>query len=62
MVHRCKKCQELFEYTEDACWWDFKGMDYDAKLVKHKECGCINVIRYVEAPDREAWLFENFEK
>ena len=55
MEHRCKKCGKVFEYTEDQTWWDFKGIDYDAKLVKHEECGCINVIRYEEMPDRDRW-------
>lgn len=59
---KCKKCQQLFEYSEAECWWDFKGMDYDAKLVKHKECGCINVVQYVEMPDRDEWLMKKENK
>lgn len=57
MQKKCKKCGEVFEYDEKDCWWNYEGMDYDAKLVKHKECGCINVIRYVEMPNRDDWYY-----
>lgn len=56
--HRCAKCAGHFDYVERDTWWDYKGMDYDAKLVECPECGCINVIKYVEMPDREIWLWE----
>ena len=55
---QCAKCKRYFDYVERDTWWDYKGMDYDAKLVKCPECGCINVIKYVEMPDRESWLWK----
>ena len=55
MQKKCSKCSEVFSYAERECWWDYKGSDYDAKLVKHEECGCINVIKYVGMPNREKW-------
>ena len=54
----CIKCSEQFDYKQEETWWDYKGMDYDAKLVRCPQCGCINVIRYEEMPDREEWLEE----
>ncbi len=58
MEHVCIKCKDTFRYDSDETWWDYKGMDYDAKLVKCPQCGCINVIKYVEMPNREEWLEE----
>lgn len=52
---RCCKCAKLYEYTESEAWWDYKGADYDAKLVKCKDCGAITVIKYVEMPNRYDW-------
>ena len=54
----CCRCHNNFDYKSEDTWWDYKGMDYDAKLVRCPQCGAINVIEYVEMPDREKWLEE----
>lgn len=56
--HVCIKCSDRFRYEPEETWWDYRGFDYDAKLVKCPHCGCINVIKYVEMPNREEWLEE----
>ena len=58
MERKCCRCKKDFTYKNEETWWDFKGMDYDAKLVRCPLCGCINIIKYEEMPDREKWLEE----
>lgn len=57
MEHSCIKCDTVFEYTETDIKWDYRGFGYDAKIVKCP-CGCVNVIKYYEEPDREKWYYE----
>lgn len=58
MKQKCCGCHNRFEYTNEETWWDYKGMDYDAKLVRCPDCGAVNVIKYLEMPDREEWLID----
>ncbi len=59
---RCKKCAEVFYYTENDAFWDYEGMNYDAKLVKCPNCECINVIKYVELPNRSWWDIKRYKE
>ena len=43
----CKKCHESFIYKPDAIWWVERGT-YSEKLVKCPECGCVNVVKYID--------------
>lgn len=61
-VMRCAKCGEQFSYKEEDCWWDYKGMNYDAKLVKCTYCNTINIVKYIEHPNRDEWYYEYKEK
>lgn len=58
---RCKKCNMIFYYRESDAFWNYEGMDYDAKLVKCPLCNCINVIKYVEMPNRNWWDIKHKE-
>lgn len=55
MERKCIRCEAEFQYEVTETWWDYKGTDYDAKLVKCPLCGAINVIKYIEMPNREEW-------
>ena len=44
--HKCKKCGQSFEYTQDQIYFDEHGLGYSTKLVKCSECGCPNVLHY----------------
>lgn len=44
----CKKCETNFIYYPQDVFFDDKGYGYSTKLVKCPECGCINIIRYME--------------
>lgn len=44
----CKKCKSNFIYHQQEVFFDDKGFGYSTKLVKCPECGCINVIQYIE--------------
>lgn len=44
----CKKCNSSFNYEPDDIFWDEKGYSYSTKLVHCSECGCVNVISYIE--------------
>lgn len=48
MHQECKKCKTIFSFTSEDTWWDDHGSGYSTQLVKCNECGCINVVRYVE--------------
>lgn len=43
----CKKCNSTFKYEPDDIFWIEQGM-YSEKVIKCPECGCINVIKYVD--------------
>lgn len=45
---QCKKCNSSFKYEPDDIFWDEKGYAYSTKLVRCSECGCVNVLGYVE--------------
>lgn len=45
----CKKCNKVFEYTDEQSYWQEAGT-YSVKLVKCPDCNTINVIRYIDAP------------
>jgi RNase P subunit RPR2 len=44
----CKSCNSYFVFNPDDAKWDEQGYGYSTKLVKCKECGRINVIKYIE--------------
>lgn len=55
MDKQCWKCGELFDYQLSDTWIDYRGSNYDTRLVK---CGCckeINIVEYIELPNREDW-------
>ena len=43
----CKKCHTNFIFKPDECSWFEQGM-YSEKVTKCPECGCINVVKYVD--------------
>lgn len=43
----CKKCRTNFIFKPDECLWIEQGM-YSEKVTKCQECGCINVVKYVD--------------
>jgi hypothetical protein len=44
----CLKCKSSFEFEPEDTFWDEHGTGYSTKLVKCTECGCINVVEYIE--------------
>lgn len=44
----CKKCGSSFVFKPDECFWDENGCGYSTKLVHCVECGCVNVVEYIE--------------
>jgi len=56
----CSRCDQVFRYQESDAWWDYKSGGFDAKLVKCKECGQINIVKYWfdKQSKREEWLYE----
>jgi len=44
----CKSCDSYFVFTPDKIKWDEQGYGYSTKLVICPECGCVNVIKYIE--------------
>ena len=45
---QCKKCNSIFKFKPDDIFWNEKGYGYSTKLVRCSECGCANVLGYVE--------------
>jgi hypothetical protein len=58
MEQMCCKCKDVFSYEEKDIFWDYRGLDYDAKLVKCPQCGAVSVIKYYELPNREEWYYK----
>lgn len=54
---RCIHCQQSFEYDDDDVHFDFKGTT-DTKYVVCPKCGRINIVGYVEQPDRTGWYYQ----
>ena len=42
---KCIKCGGKFNYEQEETFWDEKGSE-SVKLVRCKECGCIQPIKY----------------
>lgn len=61
MEAKCSKCKSVFKYSDADFYWDYKGVDYDTKLVKCKYCEEINIIGYWKHRDRSKWEYE-YEK
>lgn len=58
MHKKCCKCGATFEYQEGDCYWDYRGSNYDTKLVKCDGCGAVNIVKYWFVPDRDSWYYE----
>lgn len=58
MRSKCCKCETVFEYKEEDVRIDYKGTDYDTRLVRCPFCGAINIVGYVENIDRDEWYYE----
>ena len=60
MTKYCARCKERFHYKRSDTWVDRKGYNYDTELVKCKNCGCINIVKYIEydLQEREQWYYE----
>lgn len=43
----CKKCKSNFVFKPDETRWIEQGM-YSEKVVKCPDCGCVNVVKYVD--------------
>ena len=43
----CKRCKTNFVYKADDTRWIEQGM-YSEKVTNCPECGCINVVKYVD--------------
>ena len=43
----CKKCDTNFIFKADEAWWIEQGT-YSEKVTKCPECGCVNVIKYID--------------
>lgn len=56
---RCLKCMEIIEYERTDTYIDYRGIDYDTRLVKCPSCGESIIIEYIELPNREKWLYES---
>ena len=44
----CSRCKSLFSFEPDEVFWDEHGTGYSTKLIRCKECNCINVIEHIE--------------
>ena len=42
----CKRCSTEFVFKKNEVFWKEQGV-YSEKLVKCTNCGCINVLKYV---------------
>lgn len=58
MEIRCSRCDREFTVAEQSTWWDYKGSGYDTKLTRCPLCGQVNIVKYIEEPDRTAWFYE----
>lgn len=45
---KCSKCKEEFDYDDRDTFFDEKGYGYSTKLVKCKNCNCINILNHYE--------------
>ena len=48
-VYTCKKCHNTFCYEPDEVKW-YEFGTYSDKTITCPECGCVNSIKYVDAP------------
>lgn len=58
MEIRCSRCDREFTVAEQCTWWDLKGSGYDTKLVRCPLCDQVNIVKYIDEPDRTAWYYE----
>jgi DNA-directed RNA polymerase subunit RPC12/RpoP len=54
----CWKCGVTIEYEKKETYIDYRGSDYDTRLIRCKECGEPNILEYLELPDRREWFYE----
>ena len=47
VICTCKKCKQSFRFKPDETYWIEQGM-YSEKVIKCSNCGCINVLKYVD--------------
>lgn len=61
MEKKCWRCGELFNYQLIDTWIDYRGSNYDTRLVKCGHCKEINIIEYIELPKRNNWKIKKGE-
>ncbi len=50
---KCIKCKEDISYKNSETFWDENGFGYSTKLIKCKNCNCINVIKHIQDKSME---------
>lgn len=58
MEVKCAQCDNKYEVAVENTWWDFKGMGYDTRLSRCPLCNQLNIVEYIEEPDRTVWYYE----
>lgn len=58
MTRRCISCGQHFSYEETDVRWDYKGSNYDTKLINCKLCGKLNILDYWCHKNRKDWEYQ----